>query len=76
MEEPQRKLDGYGPQEMAIPEWRLLQKVGGDWAKGQGAEPGQFYNSILDEAAEELNIVVVDILSGRSRWGAEITSSG
>lgn len=76
MEQPQRKLDGYGPQEMAIPEWRLLQKVGGDWAKEQGALPGQFYNSILDETAEELNIIVVDILSGRSRWGQEITSAG
>ena len=76
MEEPRRTLDTYGPGEMSIPEWRLLQKVGGDWAKGQGAEPGQFYNGILNEATEELNIIVVDILSGRSRWGAEITSSG
>lgn len=76
VQEPRRTLDTYGPEEMSIPEWRLLQKVGGDWAKGQGAEPGQFFNSILDETVDELNIIVVDILSGRSRWGAEITSSG
>lgn len=76
MEEPRRKLDEYGPNEMAVPEWRLLQRTGGDFAKSQGAEPGQFYNGITDEIAAELNIVVVDILSGRARWGAEITSAG
>lgn len=76
MEEPRRKLDEYGPQEMAIPEWRLLQRIGGDYAKSQGAEPGQFYNNLSDEIADELNIVVVDILSGRARWGEEITSAG
>jgi len=76
MEEPRRRLDEYGPGEMAIPEWRLLQKTGGDLAKQQGAEPGQFYNTITDEVANELNLVIVDILSGRARWGQEITSAG
>lgn len=74
--EPQRALDGYGSEEMAIPEWKLVQKVGGDWAKGLGAKPGQFHNNITDEIADELNIVVVDIKMGRSKWGAEITDSG
>lgn len=76
MTEPRRKLDEYGSQEMAIPEWRIIQKTGGDYAKTQGGEPGQFYNSIIDEIADELNIIVVDILSGRARWGQEITSAG
>lgn len=76
MDEPRRKLDEYGPQEMAIPEYRLLQKTGGELAKSQGAEPGQFYNILTDDIVEELNIIVVDILSGRARWGAEITSAG
>lgn len=76
MVEPKRKLDEYGPEEMAIPEWRLLQKVGGDWAKGLGAQPGQFHNSITDEIVNELNIVVVDVPSGRARWGEDITSEG
>jgi len=76
VEEPRRKLDEYGPQEMAIPEWRLLQKTGGDWAKQLGAKQGQFYNTITDEIADELNIVVVDILSGRARWGEEIKNVG
>ena len=75
-EEPERKMDGYGPEDMAIPEWRLLQKVGGDWAKSMGGKPGQFYNKTSDELANELNIVVVDILMGRAKWGAEISDAG
>ena len=74
--EYKRALDEYGPNEMAIPEARLIQKTGGDWAKELGAKPGQFYNTITDEIADELNIIVVDILSGRARWGQEITSAG
>ncbi len=76
MDEPRRSLDDYGPEEMAIPEWRLLQKVGGDWAKGLGGTPGQFFNKITDELADELNIVVVDILTGRAKWGVEISDAG
>ena len=71
--EQKRALDGYEPGEMAIPEWRLIQKVGGDYAKELGAKPGQFYNSMTDEIADELNLVIVDIPSGRARWGSEIT---
>lgn len=76
MEQPRRSLDEYGPGEMAIPEWRLLQKVGGDWAKRLGGKPGQFYNKSSDELADELNIVVVDILIGRAKWGSEISDAG
>jgi len=75
-EQPRRSLDEYGPGEMAIPEWRLLQKVGGDWAKSLGGNPGQFFNKTTDELADELNIVVVDILTGRAKWGSEISDTG
>lgn len=75
-EQPRRSLDEYGPGEMAIPEWRLLQKVGGDWAKGLGGKPGQFFNKVTDELADELNIVVVDIRTGRAKWGSEISDAG
>jgi len=61
---------------MAIPEWRAIQKVGGDWPKSLGGKPGQFHNAVTDELADELNIVVVDILTGRARWGEEISDSG
>lgn len=76
MQEPRRMLDEYGPGEMAIPEWRLIQKTGGDLAKEQGGTPGEFYNTVTGEILKELNVVIVDILSGRARWGAEITSAG
>ena len=77
MEEPgKRALDTYGPEEMAIPEYRVVQKVGADWARAQGAEEGQFYNTLTGDVADELSIIVVDILCGRSRWGAEITGFG
>ena len=76
MEEPKRKLDGYGPEDMAIPTWNLLQKTGGDWAKGLGGAPGQFHNTGSDEIAKELNLVVVDILTGRARWSEEISDAG
>ena len=75
MQEPRRTLDEYQANEMAIPEARLVQKTGGDWAKELGAKPGQFHNTITDEISDELNIVVVDILEGRARWGQEISSS-
>jgi len=75
-QDPQRKLDEYGAEEMAIPEWRVIQKVGGDLAKELGASPGQFYNTINDQIADELNIIVVDIMTGRTRWGEEIKNVG
>ena len=74
--DPKRSMDDYGPRDMAIPEWRLLQKVGSDWAKQLGGKPGQFFNKITDEITDELNIVVVDILTGRAKWGAEISDAG
>jgi len=74
--EPRRALDEYGANDMALPEIRLLQKTGGEYAKSLGGEAGKFYNTITDEILDELNIIVVDILSGRARWGQEITSSG
>jgi len=69
-------MDEYGPEEMAIPEWRLIQKVGGDWAKQLGANPGQFHNKVTDDIADELNLIVADIKIGRAMWGPEISDAG
>ncbi|GAI88752.1 unnamed protein product, partial [marine sediment metagenome] len=74
--EPQRKIDEYGPEDMAIPTWALLQKTGGDWAKGLGGKPGQFHNTGSDEILDELNLIVVDIPTGRARWSEEISDAG
>jgi len=73
---PERKIDGYGPEDMAVPTWNLLQKTGGDWAKSLGGKPGQFHNTGSDEIADELNLIVVDVLMGRARWSDEITDAG
>jgi len=76
MTEPGRRMDGYGPEDMAIPSWVLLQKTGGDWPKQLGGQPGQFHNTGSDEIIDELNIIVVDILTGRARWSEEISDAG
>jgi len=76
MNEPERRMDGYGPEDMALPTWVLLQKTGGSWAKSLGGQPGQFHNTGSDEIAAELNIIVVDILTGRARWSEEISDAG
>ncbi|GAJ08286.1 unnamed protein product, partial [marine sediment metagenome] len=57
MNEPRRRMDGYGPEDMAIPSWVMLQKTGGSWAKSLGGKPGQFHNTGSDEIADELNII-------------------
>jgi hypothetical protein len=69
--EPRRKLDEYEPGEMALPEFKLLQAVGGDYAKELGAKPGQFFCTTDDTIAEALEIVVVDIQTTRTYWGRE-----
>lgn len=69
--------DYLGPEDMAIPEIKLVQNVGGDFAKASGAEPGDFYCSLTGEVikgAEGFDLVVVSMQKNRTFWGrAEIT---
>ncbi len=69
--EPRRKLDEYGPEDMAIPEVKLVQNVGMEYAKSIGAQPGQFFCPQTDEIKDELKIIVVDIQMTRTYWGRE-----
>jgi len=69
MNETQRKMDTYHPEDMAIPAWKLIQNVGSDYAKSLGAQPGDFYCPLTEEIAKELEIVVVDIRKQRTYWG-------
>ncbi len=71
MVEPRRKLDGYEPGEMALPEFKLIQAVGGDYAKSLGAKPGQLFCPLDDSIVDELEIVVVDIQATRTYWGRD-----
>lgn len=69
--EPRRMLDGYGSGDMAIPEIKLVQNVGMDYAKSIGANPGQFFCPLTDDIMDELKIIVVDIQMTRTYWGRE-----
>ena len=71
MVEPKRMLDGYEPGDMALPEFKLIQAVGGDYAKSLGAKPGQFFCPLDDSIVDELEIVVVDIQATRTYWGRD-----
>jgi hypothetical protein len=62
-------MDTYGHDEMAVPQWKLVQSVGADYAKSLGAKPGDFYCTSTEEIAKELEIVVVDIRKQRTFWG-------
>ena len=68
----QRNMDTFGPEDMAIPEVKLIQNVGGSEAKDQGAVPGDFYSNITGEVIkghEGFDIIVVDIQKNRTYWG-------
>lgn len=69
--EPKRQLDTYEPSEMALPEVKLVQAVGGDYAKSLGAKPGQFFCPLDDSIVDEVDIVVVDIQTTRTYWGRD-----
>lgn len=70
-EQPKRRLDDYGPEDMAIPEIKLVQNVGMGYAKSIGARPGQFFCPLTDEITDGLKIIVVDIQMARTYWGRE-----
>lgn len=68
--QPTRSMDTYGPEDMAIPEMKLIQNVGGTEAKALGAQPGDFYCNITGEIITEgFDIVVVDVRKNRTYWG-------
>lgn len=61
--------DGLNPDDMAIPEIKLIQNVGGGLAKDAGAKPGQFYCSLTDETLDGFDMVVVAMQKNRTYWG-------
>lgn len=69
MEEPRRMLDTYEPGEFVIPEYRLIQSVGGGYAKEIGGKPGQLFCALDDSIVDQLEIVIVDVIAGRVYWG-------
>lgn len=70
--QPIRTMDGLGPEDMAIPEIKLIQNVGGSEAKASGAQPGDFYCTVTGEIIKGtigFDFVVVDIRKQRTYWG-------
>lgn len=66
--------DGLGPGDMAIPEIKLVQNVGGDLAKSMGANPGDFYCSLTDEVIKGdkgFDTVIVAMQKNRTYWGRD-----
>ena len=64
--------DGLGPEDMAIPEVKLIQNVGGSTAKEAGASPGDFYCSLTDEVIKGIDgfdMVIVVMQKNRTYWG-------
>ncbi len=77
MAEPQRAMDKFRGEDMAMPEVKLVQNVGGGFAKDKGARPGDFFIGLTDEVikgTEGFDIVVIDMTKTRTYWGrAEIS---
>ena len=64
--------DNLGPDDMAIPEIKLVQNVGGTTAKAAGAKPGDFHRTLTDEiipGTEGFDIVIVAMQKNRVYWG-------
>jgi len=65
-----REMDGYGAEDFVIPEIKLIQGVGGETAKAEGALPGNFYLAVTGEIIKEpFEITVIDIRKQRTYWG-------
>lgn len=59
-------------EDLAIPEIKLIQNVGGTLAKASGAEPGDFYCELTGEIIkgnEGFNMVVISMRKSRTYWG-------
>jgi hypothetical protein len=69
-------MDNYGSEDMIVPQLKLIQNVGGDFAKGAGAKPGDFYFDLTGEILPGevgFEVIIADMVKTRTYWGrAEI----
>lgn len=64
--------DGLDPEDMAIPEIKLIQNVGGQDAKVVGAKPGDFYSALTGEiipSSTGFDLIIVAMRKNRTYWG-------
>ncbi len=75
---PARNMDEMGGSDLAVPEIKLVQNVGGDEAKTAGAKPGDFYLSLTGEiipGTSGFQMVIVDMQKNRTFWGRDSIDS-
>lgn len=67
-----RRMDQFNSGDFTLPEIKLVQNTGGDFAKQHGAKPGDLYVALTDEVLPGevgLEIIVVDFQKTRTYWG-------
>lgn len=67
-----RNMDSFDPNDLALPELKLVQNTGGEDAKRAGAKPGDLYLTLTDEVIPQekgLEIIIVDFGKVRTYWG-------
>ncbi len=73
MSEPlTRNMNDYNPDDLILPEVKLIQHSGGSDAKEKGAKPGDFHIGVIDvivPGEAGFNIILVDIIKERTYWG-------
>jgi hypothetical protein len=70
-------MDQFSADDMALPELKIIQNVGGDNAKAAGAKIGDLYIGLYDQAFPEgLDVVIVDMVKTRTYWGRDTIDDG
>lgn len=67
-----RNMDSFDPNDLALPELKLVQNTGGEDARAAGAKPGDLYLTLTDEVIPQgkpFEIVLVDMGKTRTYWG-------
>ncbi len=63
-------MSSLGMEDMNIPELKLIQATGGDYAKSQaGAKIGQFFVSTTNELFDTVDVQVLTVSKNRTFWG-------
>jgi hypothetical protein len=63
-------MASLGMEDMNIPELKLIQATGGDYAKKEAnAKPGQFFVSTTNELHDNVNVQVLMVSKQRTFWG-------
>lgn len=62
-------MASLGMEDMNIPELKLVQATGGDYAKEIGAVPGKFFVSTTNEIYDNITVQVMIVTKQRTFWG-------